>query len=42
MPRINPFTRTPGVADAAFIDMHYADRIIENFESGKPCRRRAG
>lgn len=30
---INPFTRTPGVAGAAFIDMHYADKIIENFES---------
>lgn len=33
MPRINPFTRTPGVAGAAFIDMHYADEIIRNFES---------
>ncbi len=33
MSRINPFTRTPGVAGAAFIDMHYADEIIRNFES---------
>nr|MCR5720619.1 hypothetical protein [Lachnospiraceae bacterium] len=33
MVKINPFTRTPGVAGAAFIDMHYADEIIENFES---------
>ncbi len=33
MPKINPFTRTPGVAGAAFIDMHYADEIIQNFES---------
>ncbi len=33
MAKINPFTRTPGVAGAAFIDMHYADEIIENFES---------
>ena len=31
--RIDPFTRTPGVAGAAFIDMHYADEIIANFES---------
>lgn len=33
MSEINPFTRTPGVAGAAFIDMHYADEIIKNFES---------
>lgn len=33
MPKINPFTRTPGVAGEAFIDMHYADEIIRNFES---------
>ena len=33
MPNINPFTRTPGVAGTAFIDMHYADDIIRNFES---------
>ena len=33
MSDINPFTRTPGVAGAAFIDMHYADEIIENYES---------
>ena len=33
MNRIDPFTRTPGVAGAAFINMHYADEIIENFES---------
>ncbi len=30
---VNPFTRTPGVAGAAFIDMHYADEIIKSFES---------
>ncbi|MBQ9334311.1 MAG: hypothetical protein IJS12_08275 [Lachnospiraceae bacterium] len=33
MASINPFTRTPGVAGTAFIDMHYADKIIESFES---------
>lgn len=33
MTKNNPFTRTPGVAGAAFIDMHYADEIIVNFES---------
>ena len=33
MSKINPFTRTPGVAGAAFIDMHYADEIITNFDS---------
>ena len=33
MSNINPFTRTPGVAGEAFIDMHYADEIIKNFES---------
>jgi len=33
MAKANPFTRTPGVAGAAFIDMHYADEIIENFEN---------
>lgn len=33
MAKINPFTRTPGVAGDAFIDMHYADEIIRNFES---------
>ncbi|MBR0308592.1 MAG: hypothetical protein IJH92_06835 [Mogibacterium sp.] len=31
--KIDPFTRTPGVAGAAFIDMHYADEIVTNFES---------
>ena len=30
MTKINPFTRTPGVAGAAFIDMHYADEIIDH------------
>jgi hypothetical protein len=29
--KINPFTRTPGVAGASFIDTHYADEIIVNF-----------
>ncbi len=33
MQKTNPFTRTPGVAGAAFIDTHYADEIIDNFES---------
>ena len=33
MTKINPFTRTPGVAGGAFVDMHYADEIIVNFES---------
>ena len=33
MGKIDPFTRTPGIAGAAFIDMHYADTIIENFSS---------
>ena len=33
MKKIDPFTRTPGVAGAAFINMHYADEIIENLES---------
>ncbi len=28
----DPFTRTPGIAGGAFIDMHYADRIIKSFE----------
>ena len=32
MKRTDPFTRTPGVAGAAFINMHYADEILENFE----------
>ena len=35
---INPFTRTPGVAGAAFIDTHYADEIIQNFESDLSAR----
>lgn len=38
MTKINPFTRTPGVAGAAFIDMHYADEIIDNFESDLSSR----
>ncbi|MBQ9437968.1 MAG: hypothetical protein IJU50_06510 [Lachnospiraceae bacterium] len=33
MQNINPFTRTPGVAGSAFIDMHYADEIVRSFES---------
>ena len=28
MQRINPFTRTPGVAGAAFIDMHLITPIV--------------
>lgn len=27
----DPFTRTPGIAGNAYIDMHYADRIINDF-----------
>ena len=33
MSKIDPFTRTPGVAGAAFINMNYADEIIDNFSS---------
>ena len=33
MTKVNPFTRTPGVAGAAFINMHYTDQIIGSFES---------
>ncbi len=29
--KTDPFTRTPGLAGKAFINMHYADKIIENF-----------
>ena len=31
--KIDPFTRTPGIAGAAFVNMHYADKIINSFES---------
>ncbi len=31
--RSDPFTRTPGLAGEAFINMHYADRIIEDFSN---------
>lgn len=31
--KIDPFTRTPGIAGNAYIDMKYADTIIANFES---------
>ncbi len=37
-PVIDPFTRTPGIAGDAYIDMHYADDIIslmENEQSSK-------
>ena len=34
----NPFTRTPGVAGAAFIDTHQADEIIQSFESDLSSR----
>lgn len=30
--RLDPFTRTPGIAGKAFINMHYADTIIDAFE----------
>lgn len=33
MKRIDPFTMTPGIAGAAYINTHYAETIIENFES---------
>lgn len=33
MKKNDPFTRTPGVAGAAFINMHYADEIIGSFEN---------
>ncbi len=33
MDRIDPFTKTPGVAGAAYIDMHYTDEINMNFQS---------
>ncbi len=29
----SPFTFTPGIAGEAYIDMHYAEEIIENFTS---------
>lgn len=29
--RTDPFTRTPGVAGKAFINMHYAERIVADF-----------
>lgn len=29
--KVDPFTRTPGVAGNAFIDMHYTDEIVEAF-----------
>lgn len=38
MKKTDPFTRTPGVAGAAFIDMHYADEIIDIFESDESSR----
>lgn len=38
MSRIDPFTRTPGVAGDAFINMHYADAIIENFDSDRSSK----
>ena len=38
MSRIDPFTRTPGVAGDAFINMHHADAIIENFDSDRSSK----
>lgn len=32
---ISPFTRTPGVAGKAFIETHFAEEIIANFESAE-------
>lgn len=30
--KTDPFTRTPGIAGRAYIDMHYADKIIQEYE----------
>lgn len=38
MKKVDPFTRTPGLAGDAFIDTHYADEIIYNFESEKSSK----
>ncbi|MBQ9014798.1 MAG: hypothetical protein IJ109_01635 [Firmicutes bacterium] len=38
MNRVDPFTRTPGVAGEAFINMHYADVIIDQFSSNASSR----
>ena len=36
--KVDPFTRTPGVDGAAFIDMHYADEIIQSFQSNESSK----
>ncbi len=38
MKRTDPFTRTPGVAGNAFINMHYSDEIINSFENEDSSR----
>jgi len=38
MHRTDPFTRTPGVAGNAFINMHYADEIIGSFEDERSSK----
>ena len=30
---VDPFTRTPGIAGKAYIDMHYKDIVINSFEN---------
>ena len=36
--KVDPFTRTPGVAGNAFINMHYADKIIGSFEDERSSK----
>ena len=31
--KTDPFTRTPGVAGDAYIDMHYADKVLQSFQN---------
>ena len=38
MSKIDPFTRTPGVVGQAFINMHYAESIINQFESDQSSK----
>lgn len=36
--KTDPFTRTPGIAGKAYIDMHYADTIVNNFENNETSK----
>ena len=36
--RVDPFTRTPGIAGAAYIDTKIADEIIDNFTSDESSK----